>query len=42
MGVSIENSGQGELLIHGAGRSGLRMPADQLNAENSGTTMTHT
>lgn len=39
MGVSIENSGRGELLIHGAGRSGLRMPADQLNAENSGTTM---
>jgi 3-phosphoshikimate 1-carboxyvinyltransferase len=39
MGVHIEDTGPGEVWIHGAGLYGLKEPEDILDAGNSGTTM---
>jgi 3-phosphoshikimate 1-carboxyvinyltransferase len=39
MGVHIEDTGPGEVRIHGAGLYGLKEPEDILDAGNSGTTM---
>jgi 3-phosphoshikimate 1-carboxyvinyltransferase len=39
LGVVIEEPAAGELVVHGAGLSGLRTPARELDCGNSGTTM---
>ena len=39
MGVVIERPSAQELVIHGVGKYGLKMPATTLNCGNSGTTM---
>ena len=39
MGVTIEGPLDGEAVIHGAGRDGLRAPAEAIDLGNSGTSM---
>jgi 3-phosphoshikimate 1-carboxyvinyltransferase len=39
LGVRIESPAPGAIVVHGAGRGGLRAPSQPLDAANSGTTM---